>query len=519
MTFRGLSIADLSALSAARSMEFFEDSGGARPGAGLEEAKSAAVTAAVRGEITRRLRLLRDVGLDYLQIDRPSSTLSGGEARRIRLAGLLGVKLTGVTFVLDEPTLGLHPRDTADLLRLIRELAAEGNTVVAVEHDRDVIRAADRVLDLGPGAGREGGLIVAEGTPAEIQADPASVTGPYLRSRKTAPEPLPGTAGPPLEIAGARAHNLRNIDAAIPSGVLTAVTGVSGSGKTSLVFDVLLASRRAGRAVSCDRISGLDRFARVVPVGPDGAAGSAASIPLTVLGVFDAVRGLYAGTEEASARGFGKPHFSYLTPQGRCPECGGAGRKTVSLDFLADVSEPCPECGGSRYQPEILEVRWSGRTIADILDLTAAEGAEVFSGQPKIAAALALLADIGLGYLGLGQSLDTLSSGERQRLNLAAELAGRTEGRILYLFDEPTTGLHPSDVERLLRLFGKLLSAGHTIVAVEHDLDLISRAGHVIDLGPEGGDRGGSLVVQGPPAVVAACRASRTGAALRAFLS
>jgi len=519
VTYRGLSIADLSALSVGRSIEFFENSGGARPGAGVLDAKSAAVTAAVRGEILRRLRLLKDVGLDYLQVDRPSSTLSGGEAQRIRLAGLLGVKLTGVTFVLDEPTLGLHPRDTADLLGLIRELTAEGNTVVAVEHDRDVIRAADFVIDLGPGAGREGGLIVAEGTPADIEANPSSVTGPYLRSLGTVPEPLTGTAGPPLEISGARAHNLRNIDVSIPSGVLTAVTGVSGSGKTSLVFDVLLASRRAGRAVSCDRIGGLERFARVVPVGPEGTAESAAGIPLTVLGVFDAVRGLFAATAEAEARGFGRPHFSYLTPQGRCPECGGTGRKTVSLDFLADVSEPCPECGGRRYQPAILEVRWSGRTIADILELTAAEGAAVFSGQPKIAAALTLLADIGLGYLRLGQGLDTLSSGERQRLNLAAELSGRTEGRILYLFDEPTTGLHPSDVERLLRLFGKLLSAGHTIIAVEHDLDLISRAGHIIDLGPEGGDRGGSLVVQGPPAAVAACPSSHTGAALRAFLS
>ncbi|MCX6565255.1 MAG: excinuclease ABC subunit UvrA [Candidatus Aminicenantes bacterium] len=513
VTYRGLGIAELSALSVAQSLEFFENRGEAA----RMDARSAAVTAAVQEEISRRLRLIRDVGLEYLRLDRPSATLSGGEAQRLRLAGLLGVKLTGVTFVLDEPTLGLHPRDTAKLLGLIRELTAEGNTVVAVEHDLDVIRAADHVLDLGPGAGREGGRIVAEGSPAEIRRNPGSVTGRYLGPRERTFRPLPGSPGPPLEIIGARANNLRAVDCAFPSGVLTAVTGVSGSGKSSLVFDVLLASSKAGRPVSCTEIRGLERYAKIVPAGIEAAAESASSIPLTYLGIFDSVRGLFASVENAKVRGFKKSHFSFLTPEGRCEACGGSGRKTVSLDYLADVSEPCEICGGSRFNRGVLEVRFSGRTIAEVLGLTAAEGATAFSAYPNIATPLALLAEIGLDYLQLGQSLETMSSGERQRLKLASELMKRPAGLVLYLFDEPTSGLHPSDVDRLLRLFGKLLVAGHTIVAVEHDLELIGRAGHVIDLGPEGGDRGGALVIQGPPADVAACPSSHTGKALRAF--
>jgi excinuclease ABC subunit A len=509
VTYRGLDIAGLAALTIAQSLSFFADGGAAL------DSRAAAVTAALRGEILRRLGLVRDVGLGYLRLDRASATLSSGEAQRLRLAGLLGVRLTGVTFVLDEPTLGLHPRDTGKLLELIAGLTAEGNTVVAVEHDLDVIRAADHVIDIGPGAGRGGGLIVAEGPPAAIVRSAGSVTGPYLAGRAVRPGPLPGQAGPPIRIAGARAHNLRGIDAAIPTGVLTAVTGVSGSGKTSLVFDVLHASGRAGRPVACADVRGLDRLARIVASGLDLPAGTAASIPLTYLGLFDGVRSLFASSDEARARGFKKAHFSYLTPEGRCEECGGTGRKTVSLDHLADVSVPCEVCRGARFDRAVLEVRLDGRSIAEVLDLTAAEGARVFSGQPKIAGGLSLLAEIGLDYLRLGQPLDTLSGGERQRLKLAADLMGPGGGPALYLFDEPTTGLHPSDVDRLLLLFGRLLEAGHTIVCVEHDLDLVSRAAHVIDLGPEGGDEGGRIIAQGTPAEVEACPASHTGRALR----
>ena len=512
VTYRGLDIAELSALSVARSLEFFADGRAAGPPL---DARAAAVTAALRGEILRRLGLIRDVGLGYLRLDRTSATLSGGEAQRLRLAGLLGVRLTGVTFVLDEPTLGLHPRDTGKLLELIAGLTAEGNTVVAVEHDLDVVRAADHVIDIGPGAGRGGGLIVAEGPPAEIERSTASVTGPYLAGRTSRPGPLPAKPGPPLEIAGARANNLRGIDIVLPTGVLTAVTGVSGSGKTSLVFDVLHASAEAGRSVGCAAIRGLERFARVVASGLEPPAETVFSIPLTYLGLFDGLRALYASSADAKARGYKKAHFSYLTSAGRCAECGGTGRKTVSLDHLADVSLPCEVCRGARYDRAVLEVRLDGRSIADVLDLTAAEGVRVFAGHPKLAGGLALLAEIGLDYLRLGQPLDSLSGGERQRLKLAADLMGPAEGPALYLFDEPTTGLHPSDVDRLLRLFGRLLEAGHTIVCVEHDLDLISRAGHVVDLGPEGGDEGGRVVAQGTPAEIAACPSSYTGAALR----
>jgi excinuclease ABC subunit A len=510
VNYRGLDIAELTALSVSQSLAFFAD------GAALDT-RTAAVTAALRGEILRRLGLVRDVGLGYLRLDRASATLSSGEAQRLRLAGLLGVRLTGVTFVLDEPTLGLHPRDTGKLLELIAGLTAEGNTVVAVEHDLDVIRAADNVIDIGPGAGRNGGLIVAEGPPAGIERSTASVTGPYLAARAVRPGPLPASVGPPIEIDGARANNLRGIDVAIPTGVLAAVSGVSGSGKTSLVFDVLYASARAGRPVACAEIRGLHRSTKVAASGRDLPAESAASIPLTYLGLFDGVRSLFASSDEARARGFKKAHFSYLTPEGRCEECGGTGRQTVSLDHLADVSVPCEACRGARYSRAVLEVRLDGRTISEVLDLTAIEGARVFSGQPKIAGGLALLAEIGLDYLRLGQPLDTLSGGERQRLKLAADLRVRPEGPTLYLFDEPTTGLHPSDVDKLLRLFGRLLDAGHTIVCVEHDLDLISRAGHVIDLGPEGGEEGGRIVAQGTPAEIAACPASHTGAALRRY--
>jgi excinuclease ABC subunit A len=517
VTYRGLDIAELAALTVAQGFAFFKEE--EEDGRAPLDARAAAVTAALREEILRRLGLIRDVGLDYLGLDRASATLSGGEAQRLRLAGLLGVKLRDVTFVLDEPTLGLHPRDTGTLLGLIRDLTAEGNTVVAVEHDLDVVRAADHVLDLGPGAGRDGGRIVAAGPPEEIERSPASVTGPYLARRARRPGPLPGSPGPALEIIGARANNLKAIDARIPSGVLTAVTGVSGSGKSSLVFDVLLASHQAGRPVLCADVRGLDRFSKVIPVGIEAPAESPSSIPLTYLGLFDAVRNLFAASDQARAKGLKKAHFSFLTPEGRCEACRGSGRKTVSLDHLADVSAPCDVCLGARYNHEVLEVRLSGRTIADVLELTAAEGAAVWAGQPKLASGLSLLAEIGLGYLRLGQPLDTLSGGERQRLKLASELLDPPAGPALYLFDEPTTGLHPSDVDRLLGLFGRLLAAGRTVIAVEHDLDLVSRAGHVIDLGPEGGDRGGALVVQGPPEAVAACPASHTGAALRAYRS
>jgi excinuclease ABC subunit A len=510
VTFLGMNIAGMSALTAAEAIRFFEDTERTL-GAGE---KVRAVTEAVRAEILRRLRLIRDVGLDYLAVDRPSETLSGGEAQRLRLAGQLGSRLSGVTYILDEPTIGLHPRDTERLVGLLRNLTRLQNTVVAVEHDPDVIRAADWVIDMGPGAGRNGGRITAEGTPGAIAANPDSPTGRYLASPHGAASPLPGKSGPGLRIAGARANNLRSVDVSIPSGVLTAITGVSGSGKSSLVFDVLLASAEAGRPVECSAIEGLDRFAKIIHVDQEPVAGSSRSIPATYAGFFDTIRSLFAATPGAKDRGFGKPHFSFLTKEGRCEACGGSGKTTVSMDFLADVQTPCEDCSGTRYKPEVLEVGYEGKTIAEVLSLTASEAATFFSGHKAIERPLRLLEEIGLGYLQLGQPLDTLSGGEAQRLKLASGLMHSAAGVCLYLFDEPTTGLHFADIERLLGVFGRLLEHGNTLVVIEHNLQVIGRSQHVIDLGPGGGDAGGRVIACGTPAEVAADPRSATGAAL-----
>jgi excinuclease ABC subunit A len=517
VTFLGKNIAELSALTAAESTSFFRDE--APPALRRGPDRVRAVFEAVGEEVLDRLELIRKVGLDYVAIDRRSSTLSGGEAQRLRLAGQLGARLTGVTYVLDEPTVGLHPRDTENLVGLLRDLARQENTVVVVEHDADVIGAADHVLDMGPGAGRLGGRIAAEGTPAEIAVLPTSITGPYLTRRAAGLRPLPFRPTPGLRIRGARAHNLRSIDVEIPGGGLTAVTGVSGSGKSSLVFDVLLASARAGRPVECEAVEGLGRFDRVLHVDQEPPAGGASSTPATYLGLFDAVRTIFASTAEARVRGFGKAHFSYLTQEGRCETCGGTGETRISMDFLADVRTPCEDCGGRRYKSEVLEVPYRGLYVADVLGLSAAEARSVFPEPRTLERGLRTLEEIGLGYLRLGQPLDTLSGGEAQRLKLAAELMKPVAGPALYLFDEPTTGLHFTDVDRLLDVFGRLIGQGHTLVAVEHDPGLIARAGHVIDLGPEGGGRGGGVVAAGPPSAIAACPASFTGAALRKILA
>ncbi|MEN6312215.1 MAG: excinuclease ABC subunit UvrA [Acidobacteriota bacterium] len=511
VTFLGMNIAALSALTAAEAIRLFEDEG-RRTGRGD---RARAVTEAVRAEILRRLRLMSDVGLGYLAIDRRSATLSGGEAQRLRLAGELGARLSGVSYILDEPTAGLHPRDTERLIALLRDLARRRNTVVVVEHDPAVIGAADHVIDMGPGAGRAGGRIVAEGTPAEVAANPLSPTGRYLSAGRPSPAGLPGTPRPGLRIAGARANNLRSIDVEIPSGVLTAVTGVSGSGKSSLVFDVLRASAAAGRPVGCSAVEGLGRFSGVVQVDQAGLAASSRGIPATYAGFFDTIRTLFASEAAAESRGFGKAHFSFLTKEGRCETCGGAGKTSVSMDFLADVQMPCETCGGARYRPEVLEIAYRGKTIADVLALTAVEAKEFFAGRAAIERPLGLLEEIGLGYLAIGQPLDTLSGGEAQRLRLAAGLMRPAAGACLYLFDEPTTGLHFTDIERLLGVFGRLIGHGHTLVVIEHDLQVIEAAHHVIDLGPEGGEGGGTVVAAGSPGDIAAEPRSFTGAALR----
>jgi excinuclease ABC subunit A len=505
----GRSIADLLALTVAGSLDYFD-----RLEAGALDGWRREATIDLRREVVSRLSHLRDAGLGYLSLDRTASTLSSGEAQRIRLATEIGSGLTGITYVLDEPTAGLHARDTARLIGLLRNLRDGGNTVVVVEHDEDVIRGADHVIDMGPGAGEEGGRIVAVGPPAAIAACEESVTGKYLRRNAGAEAPAHVRSYPesrrPLRpgitVAHARRHNLRDLSVEIPAGGLIAVTGVSGSGKSTLVFDVLAPALSGGHGGVGDGgavVTAHERFARVVTAGRDPVAGSSSSMPATIVGIFDAIRDRFAETEAARAAGLKKRDFSPAVKGGRCERCEGAGRIRVSMDFLPDVWVPCDECGGRRFTPAVLACRVGGRSVADVLELTAREARAAFAGSAAITRPLDLLVDIGLGYLRLGQGADTLSGGERQRLLLATELVGGSAGPTLFLFDEPTTGLHFEDVARLLAVFDRLVEAGHTVLVAEHQLDVIQAADWVIDLGPEGGDEGGLVVAVGTPDVLA----------------
>ncbi len=481
----------------------------------LEALPATPVLRDARAEACGRLRAMVQVGLDYLALDRRAATLSGGEAQRLRLASQLDSGLRGVTYVLDEPTVGLHPRDTRPLLGVLRRLCDEGNTVVVVEHDPEVMRAADHLVDLGPGAGVAGGRIVAAGTVEDVRRCEASATGRYLRDpRALFPEREPRTLGPGVSIHGARANNLR-LDCEFPSGGRVAVTGVSGSGKSSLVFDVLLASARAGRPVGCESIRGLEHFRDTVFVDQAPIGGGAWSTPATFLGVFDPIRELFAKTPLAKKRRWTKNRFSLSGKGGRCEACQGSGRLEVRLDFLPDVWLPCESCRGARYSAETLEVTFRGRSIAEVLALTVAQAREVFADQKKISRPLAVLDEAGLGYVALGQPVNTLSGGEGQRLRLAADLCAEARGPTLYLFDEPTTGLHPGDVARLVGVFDRLVDEGHTLVVVEHNLDVIRTSDFVLDLGPGGGPRGGTLVASGGPDRIARIPGSATGEALR----
>ena len=491
----GRNIAELLALTVDESLAFFAD--------WPVSPRAAALGAEIRRDVMDRLEKLRDGGLDYLALDRPAATLSSGEAQRVRLATEVSTGLTGITYVLDEPTVGLHPHDTARLLRLITGLRDAGNTVVVVEHDPDVIRAADHVIELGPGAGSSGGRVVAAGTPAEIVARPAAVARPTRRLR------------PGVTIHGATCHNLRNVTLDIPAGGLVAVTGVSGSGKSTLVFDVLAPALRARLEKS---ITLHEPFGRVVVGTRDSLPVSASSTPVSIVGAWDGIRAAFAATDCARARGLTAKYFSTHVKGGRCEACEGAGRVRVSMDFLPDVWVRCEECKGLRYRAEALECRIESRSIADVLSMGVADLRAVFAGDPAIDPALALLDEIGLGYLRAGQGADTLSGGERQRLALAADLRSREAVPSLYLFDEPTTGLHSRDITRLLVLFDRLLADGHTVVVVEHNLEVIAAADHVIDLGPEGGARGGLVVATGTPAALAA-GGTWTGLALKSRLA
>jgi excinuclease ABC subunit A len=490
-----------------------------------------------RGEVARkivkevgdRLTFLVDVGLDYLTLDRSAETLSGGEAQRIRLASQVGSGLTGVMYILDEPSIGLHQRDNRRLLGTLRHLRDLGNTVIVVEHDAEAILAADHVLDLGPGAGIHGGAIVAAGTPAEVMADPTSLTGGYLSGRIAIPVPVRRVRRDPdrvLRIVGARGNNLQNVTVEIPLGLLTCVTGVSGSGKSTLVNDTLYRHAVAALervtapadAGALERIEGLEHIDRVIDIDQSPLGRTPRSNPATYTGLFAPLRELYAAVPEARARGYDAGRFSFNVKGGRCEACEGAGVRRVAMHFLPDVYVACDVCGGRRYNRETLEIRWRGRSIDEALGLDIEEALRFFQAVPAIATRLQTLLDVGLGYVRLGQSATTLSGGEAQRVKLARELAKRATGRTLYLLDEPTTGLHFHDVAQLLPVLERLRDAGNTIVVIEHNLEVIKTADWVIDLGPEGGDGGGRIIAAGTPETVAATAGSHTGEYLAAVL-
>jgi excinuclease ABC subunit A len=469
-------------------------------------------------DLSERIRRLVNVGAGYLTLERASPTLSMGEAQRLRLAALLGSDLTGVMYVFDEPTVGLHQRDTGRLIDVLRQLRDLGNTVIVVEHDLDVIRAADHVIDFGPGAGQHGGYIVAEGAPGEIAATASSITGDYLAGRVITPgsRTRPGS-GKHLVIRGAREHNLKNITVQIPLGTLTAVTGVSGSGKSSLMLDILdpAARQHFNGATEApgehDSIEGWEHLDKIISIDQAAIMRSSRSNAATYTDAFTPIRQVFAETTEARHRHLTPGHFSFNVPGGHCERCKGAGTLTVNMHFLPDVQVRCPACQGRRFKPEVLAVRYRGYDIAEILDLTIEEALTVFQAVPAVAARLSLMSDVGLGYLQLGQPANTLSGGEAQRIKLAKELARRTTGRTLYLLDEPTTGLHPADVARLLDLLQRLVDGGNTVVIIEHHVDVIRASDWIIDLGPEGGEAGGYVVAEGTPEAIAGVAASLTG--------
>jgi excinuclease ABC subunit A len=490
------------------------------------EASEAAIAEGVLAEVRKRLAVLSEVGLDYLTLDRPFGSLSGGEAQRIALAAALGTGLVGTLYVLDEPSVGLHPRDTDRLVQILKALRDQSNTVVVVEHDPSVMKSADHIIDLGPGAGEQGGRVVFQGSHRELVRDGRSLTAKYLRGELEVPVPAQRrkATGAALAVRGARAHNLKNVDARFPLGVFTCVTGVSGSGKSTLVHDVLCAAllRRDGRwdrpVGEHDAVDGMAHVDEVVLVDQSPIGRTPRSNPVTYLKAFDAVREIFAGTREAKSRGLTASDFSFNVPGGRCEGCAGDGQVRVDMQFLADVYLICEACSGRRYRTPVLEVRWRGRTIDQVLDMSVHEALHFFSGQPKVTRRLKLFEQIGLGYLRLGQSATTLSGGEAQRIKLAAHLARRPGQRVLYVLDEPTTGLHMGDVSELLACFQRLLEAGATLVVIEHNMDVVKQADWVIDLGPEGGDAGGHCVFQGTPEALAASGLGVTSRYLREVL-
>ena len=517
VTVGGKSIAEVSDLSVTQAQAFFSSLSFGE--------KDSMIAAPILKEIDARLRFLSDVGLTYLTLSRAAGTLSGGEAQRIRLATQIGSSLVGVLYILDEPSIGLHQRDNNRLIATLKHLRDIGNTLIVVEHDEDTMRAADQIVDIGPGAGEHGGRLIAQGTAEEIMACPESITGAYLSGRRGIP--VPAHRKEPtgwLTVRGAREHNLRGIDVCVPLGVMAVVTGVSGSGKSSLVNGIIYKTlqrdlnRAHTRPGACDGIDGLEQLDKVIAIDQSPIGRTPRSNPATYTGLFDMIRKVFAATPEAKARGYRENRFSFNVRGGRCEACSGDGILRIEMHFLADIYVPCEVCKGKRYNRETLEVTYRGKSIADVLDMTVEEALAFFEPYPRITRKLQTLYDVGLGYIRLGQPSTTLSGGEAQRVKLATELSRTSTGRTFYVLDEPTTGLHMADCERLVGVLRRLSEGGNSVLIIEHNLDVIKACDYVIDLGPEGGDGGGTVVCCGTPEEVADCKASFTGEYLKKLL-
>ena len=518
VTVGGIGIMDFCEMSIQNALTFMENL--------TLEGNMALIAQQIVREIKARLQFLMDVGLQYLTLSRASATLSGGESQRIRLATQIGSSLMGVLYILDEPSIGLHQRDNDKLLLTLKRLRDLGNTLIVVEHDEDTMRAADYIVDVGPGAGSHGGEIVAAGTLDDIVAEPRSVTGQYLSGVKKilVPSARRSGNGKRLTVEGATENNLKNVDISIPLGTLSCVTGVSGSGKSSLVGEILQKTLSAKlnhartRPGACRCVQGMEHLDKVIDIDQSPIGRTPRSNPATYTGLFNDIRDLFASTRDAKMRGYGPGRFSFNVKGGRCEACNGDGLVKIEMHFLADVYVPCEVCRGARYNRETLEVLYKGKNISDVLNMRAEEAVTFFENLPKLQRKIQTLVDVGLGYIRLGQSSTTLSGGEAQRVKLATELARTATGRTIYILDEPTTGLHAADVHKLIEVLQQLVDAGNTVLVIEHNLDVIKSADYIIDLGPEGGDMGGNLVACGTPEQVAAVAESYTGQYLKAYL-